>query len=291
MWLGLIFGILVLLRLGFGPQFLMTLEGVPVHEINDGGRALSAHGAFLLGLALVCQLSTVIKNRCSPLSKSAALVVFFLCTLILSRQGTAGIAGLFGCLLIWLLETNERHMLRVCITVLAGALVAVCLTFYGFNASEGGIPFVTSDDLIRRQNNFETRMLIWDAILVAREHAGLTKNLIGWPYGIKPDLYLLSPKSGITPWHVSAHSQYYGTLISHGLIGTYAFFAIYLFGVLAFILRVINGKISGLHHISNSTRLVFILMIFILGVSYEIRNELGIILAICVCPILSDKKA
>lgn len=262
-------GVLVLLRLATYPSLFMALD-VSDAEVNDGGRALSAQGTFLMVLASGLVTTEILQRgrfRWNPLTLLAiALPVLIL----LTRQGTAIIAEFFVLAIVIFLQPGKSQSGRI---LLGGATLVALFGILAVSWSW----LAGSEDVLRRSGTLEGRREVWAALMDFWTRQSLSTQLFGLPGGQKPALHVFL-SGGYREWLLSFHSMYYGALPMMGYIGALAYVA--LLAMLTW------GTLVGIRRRSNpgpAYPFAFCVATAILSYSYEVRGEalMGLFMVIC----------
>lgn len=271
--------LLVVARTIVGPQLFMQIA-VSADLINDGGRPLSALGALIIAAASTLLFSHLIR-RGTPLASWRGLSLAFLIgALLLTGQGTATVCGAVGMIVVFVLERGRARLLRLStLALLIPLIVILAATPSLFDPTSwvGILPDEVISNFFRREANIGTRRLVWDGILAAYGHAGALEKLFGWPAGTAPLVIVQSPHWGTVAWSASAHSMYFGTLMSHGAVGL---------GLYAGI--VISAALTGIKKLGHvptaaggwtaSGALAILSICGVFGYSYNISAEAGLLL-------------
>lgn len=279
---GTLLGAIVAMRVVMGPSFLMALQDVNSQDINDGGRALSAQGSIMLVSAVVLLIARGIRSF--PSDRIGALRDLWLGSIlavmeILTKQGTASLA-LFAAVGVVIAATPSRG--RPFRAIAMGMLCALA----GFALLMAQDPAVLNDvnnmlppsmqfDLDHRGKTFETRQLVWTGLLNDMDTWSETSRWIGLPAGTKPTIWI--PLWGGTYWGFSIHNMYYGLLPIMGMIGAGLYVALLSFMALGTMRRIVHG--SSEDQFVATVALAWLLVVTVLGFSYEIRNENALLLA------------
>jgi hypothetical protein len=262
--LGLI--VLIALRLVGGPTLFMT-SGVSVAEANDGGRPLSAFGAFLLVLASTLALSELIARRRIALDWRTIYAFALPLAVVATLQVTVGLAELTAVATLLCLQHGQPRWLRLGFGALLVAAVGLLLSF----------PSVTNNAmLVHRTENLDTRRQVWDALTTLWSRLPLSTQLLGYPAGELPNLYVFSHGS-YRPWEQSIHSMYYGSLPMMGYIGLIAYLAF----LIILSLECLIGALRK-HNPLSTVPLACCVATAVLSYSYEVRSEalIGFFIAI-----------
>jgi hypothetical protein len=270
---------LAALRLATSPSLFM-INGVRDQDINDGGRALSASGAFLISLAAAIILSDALRFSARRLRRLALFLTFVLIG-IGTGQGTATVALGAMCGTVLLIERGPLRGTRAVLGTLLLIVIAVIASTPGVAdlfATSGG-----TFDLAHRSDNFQTRQAIWSALKIGFAKLSAFDQIFGLPAGQLPDMFVtLSDRQGralLSEWTLSIHSMYYGSLPMMGYVGlsAYIFLLVLLsLGSLASTMRTRANRVVPAYAVGMC------LGTAILSISYEVRNEelIGIFLAI-----------
>lgn len=271
---------LVVLRLLFGPTLLYQAAYATELEINDGGRGVSGAGATLIAIMGVLAFSAVLRSMRArrPCLPHFLLFVALIAALLLSRQTTATLAGAAGLAAVTFWERGPVFLLRRVIILVTLAMVGSILLLADDPVSlmQSLLPDWVTGDVWRRANNLGTRQLVWSGIMADFANWSWLDRGIGLPAGVKPSIVVM--RWGGVYWQVSAHSMYYGTLIYAGLSGLLAYI---LFGASLIFRLLRNTRLRGGVDtaLSGAATMGLATVIAIFGVSYEIRNELALVLA------------
>jgi hypothetical protein len=141
---------LSLLRQLYGPALFMTYSVADVSEINDGGRALSSSGAFIIALGATLLLSDLLR---APKLRSLGKFAWFTILVLLefgSGQGTATLAMLAMLAVLLIVERGPYHSLRLSISVLVLAICSAILVSGGIDSilEGGGVALISRSALI-----------------------------------------------------------------------------------------------------------------------------------------------
>lgn len=273
---------LVTLRLALGPQLFIQAEFSRIQDINDGGRPLSASGALLIASAAAVQLSRLMRNRITIWSWDGAKLGALVISLLLTGQGTATICGAVGLGLVWGFENGAIRSARI--TLFTGlAITFLTIAIIAPSALEPSnwlnlLPDAISENLNRRQSNLGTRQIIWEGIITQWSEASTLNQIIGWPAGERPQIIINSRAWGTVIWEANAHSMYFGTLISHGIIGVTILVMIAILAGTASLRRSIAGS-TQTGDLSPPGTLALISIFITYSYSYNIDNEASLILA------------
>ena len=279
--IGAILSALVIVRVIMGPGFLMIgREELDPSNINDGGRPLSAQGTIVLAMALVTVLANFMlpHNRGGgrPIQLFASLGMML--TVVLTKQATATIACFAACAALIALMPGRSRSLRMiaCGTAAAVALFSIYVLpeVVSIETINSYLPSGMAFDVAKREATFEFRNEIWSGLMADRETWPWLSQVIGLPAGVKP--YIWIHYWGGTQWELGLHSMYYGILPVAGIVGL-AFYC----GLLAYAAwTCLIGSLKGTPEYSPSAPIGLSLAIiaFIFSVSYDMRNENGLML-------------
>lgn len=218
---GGILAALTLLRLVFGPALFMLNPVADADMINDGGRALQATGAFVLGLSATLLLSDVIRTRGFRALGKLSLLVIYIVMEIASGQGSASAALAAMLTVVFMIEHGVLRGTRAVLGGI-GTVILLGVLVIGANRifqSQGGV-----FDLAHRSGNLETRETIWAALKVGFAQESLFNQLFGLQGGQLPEMMVFL-SGHLFEWQLAAHSMYYGSLPLMGYVGlsTYIF--------------------------------------------------------------------
>ena len=271
----ILLSVIVILRLVLGPQFLMLAGGgLNVADINDGGRALPAQGAFLIAVAAVLQLSAALRSLKGS-GRSVALAAAFFVILVLTGQGTATIAAIAGLVVILSMEWGPALGVRVLIGssfAVAVVILAISLQTFDPNDWAGVLPGTILENLDRRTANLGTREMVWRVAWTAYQQGARIDQIVGWPTGSTPELILVTRSWGHVVWTNSVHSMYFGVLLGQGAVG-----------LAAYLTMLAATLINALHSVlrrQGAVPLALVLMIGIFSYSYGLAVEQALILAV-----------
>ena len=274
MAVAILLSVMVILRLVFGPQFLMLAgSGLNVAEINDGGRALSAGGAFLIAVAAVLQLSAALRSTKSR-GRGVSLSAGFFVVLVLTGQGTATIAAAAGLIVVLSMELGPALGLRLLIgSSLAAVALILAVGFQTFDPNDwvGLIPGAILDNLDRRTANLGTREMVWQVAWTAYQQGGRLDQIVGWPTGSTPKLILISRSWGHVVWTNSVHSMYFGVLLGQGAVGLAAY--------ITTLIAALTCALQSIVRRQGAVPLALVVMIAIFSYSYGLAIEQALILA------------
>ncbi|QNE32443.1 hypothetical protein F1C10_11135 [Sphingomonas sp. NBWT7] len=268
--------VLTLLRLILGPGLFM-LNPADADMINDGGRALSSSGAFLISLAAVLLLSDVLRTGVTRATGKAALLMAYVAMEVASRQGTAtvALAAMLGVVLV-----TERGSLRGARAALGIGLLLMLplLGLLAFDpdqlrSAQGG-----TFEIAHRVDNLDTRSTIWAALKVGFSQQSLFDQLFGMPAGqLPPMIVYLSNQLG--EWRLAIHSMYYGSLPVMGYVGLSAFITLLFTLSAGSLLSVLPGRGRGS---PPAYPLAMCVGTALLSYTYEIRlaSMMGLFIAI-----------
>lgn len=256
---------LTLLRLMFGPGLFM-LNPAEVNVINDGGRAVTVNGAFVIGLAATLLLSDVLRPGGSHRTAKAALLVVYAVMEVASGQGTASAAMLVMLAVSLMLERGPLRGTRAALG--AGLLLIVpVIVLIAFDpdqllTSHGGI-----FDIAHRADNLETRATIWAALKLGFSRQPPIDQMFGMPAGQMPDMIVYMSRQ-LSEWRLSIHSMYYGSLPVMGYVGLSAYIFLLVVLSLGSLVSVIGRRGAGSAPVYP---LAMCAGTAILSYSYEIR--------------------
>ena len=263
--------LLFVVRLVFGPTTFYQAAYLTPSDINDGGRALTATGCILIAAAAVVVL---VDFRRAPRLAKAAVFVFLFAGLLASRQVTATLAGCAGVAAILVFERGPARLSRVLLCVAAAVVVGLFASALSFPVD---VPEGVTDDVARRTRNLGARQHIWKGLLADYAGWSVVDKLVGLPAGVKPSI--LVPFWGGVSWRLSIHSMYLGTLVYAGALGLIAYIGI-LVHVAVTAAASRHRRWSQAAAFTPATALAFCAILAVFGLSYEIRNELTIILTV-----------
>ncbi|WP_181703811.1 hypothetical protein [Chthonobacter albigriseus] len=287
--LGLV--VLTLLRAVFGPGFLMQHEVFDPLDVNEGGRALSSSGAFIVGIALLYSIDHILSNfqkNIQPirLQFTAVIAFSFLFTLIQVKQGTATFAAASGLIFLVLCGNGRFRDLRGATTLFLSFLMLFCIFFYSVEIGEQierlaaeTLPNSLSDWLSRRSRTIETRQLVWEGLLMDF-HSNWTsfQMFFGLPAGQKPFIFMSNTQD---LWEHSMHSMYYGLLALSGIVGLSAYMVLLALCFLTNIRAAVHGLVDT-RVLSSSLAIAFTVTCAVFGYGYDIRGEAIWVLALAV---------
>lgn len=260
--------LLVLLRLATHPSLFMTVDA-PDEMINDGGRALSAQGAFLMVLASGVLTSEFLAQSRFAFDRMTFAVIALPILILLTRQGTANIAEIAMLGTVVFFQRGSSQSVRIVFGALAAMLITMLLVFL--------LPALRDNaDLIQRANNLGTREEVWTSLMAIWPSQPISIQLFGFPAGQQLPLQVYLGGS-YRLWEYGIHSMYYGALPMMGYVGAVAYVAmltLLLWGTLRGSLRKFDPLPASSLGLCVATA--------ILSYSYEVRNEatFGLFLAI-----------
>ncbi|WP_380784386.1 hypothetical protein [Sphingomonas sp. R86520] len=263
---GIMVAVLGVARLLSSPDLFMTASYASVDDVNDGGRILTTHGGFHMGLAATLMLSDVLRRGVNK-SPWQLLALFILVSVELaSGQGTSTLA-MFAMLTVVL--TLERGSLSGTRLVIGGALllagIGSWVTIRSIDLT--GI-HIAGFDLGHRSDNLETREAIWSSLMRAWPKLDLYDQLFGLPGGQIP--YLLVYRSNVlNQWTLQMHSMYYGALNIMGYVGYWCYVAI--LAILTFAAQLKSRRRSG-NFTKPAYGIAMCVGTAILSYSYEMQN-------------------
>ena len=252
--------VLMLLRLATTPLLFMTYV-ISAADVNDGGRALSVFGVFMMGLTAGILLSDLLRSGRLPLTWRTALVGILPIMIVLSGQGTATLGSIMIVALVLLLERGPLRSVRLA----AGSLAIILgVSLAAINMAN------LSDDptLSHRMANLETRQLVWAALSEVWPTLPLGTQLFGYPGGATPPL-LVYLNGALRYWGNSIHSMYYGALPMMGYVGLGA----YLLQLASMLGRMVVQKLGRSRDLMPAYPIACVVGVLILSYTYEIRNE------------------
>ena len=267
---GCVLVLLLLVRLVLGPATFYQAAYLTPSDINDGGRGLGATGCVLIAAAAVVVLSDV---RRAPRFATAVIFLLLWGGLLASRQVTATLAGCAGIAVILFLERGPARLARQ--LVLVGAVFVGLLT-YALSAPVEQ-PQRVPGDVERRVRNLEARQHIWRGLLADYADWSVVDKLVGLPAGVKPRIQV--PFWGGVLWKLSIHSMYLGTLVYAGALGLIVYIGI-LIQVTVTAAANLHREWSQAAPFTPVTAVAFCAIVAVFGFSYEIRNEVSIILTV-----------
>lgn len=279
---GVMLGVVVMLRAVMGPSFLVIADVSNDLDINDGGRSLSAQGAIMLGSAAIVSLSRFFQRGFDGRARMVGVLVaaFLLVALLMTKQATATLAVIAALAGFFALAPGPLRNIRV--LVLTIAFGAAGFLYYvlpdlisDFNSL---LPPSMAFDLSHRSQTFEARMEIWDGLLVDFHTWNWLSQLIGLPAGVKPVVWI--QRWGGMYWDLSIHSMYYGVLPYAGVLGLCLYVLTLATAALGCVVRSFREGYSAFPDAPLGFALIII--IAILGVSYEIRNENALLVVLSV---------
>ncbi|MCK1297314.1 hypothetical protein IVB33_07025 [Bradyrhizobium sp. 24] len=267
---------LVFLRIVLGPTFLIQAQYLEESTINDGGRALSAQGAMIVGAAVLLQFRQACRQEHFALLSLCVLVP----ALLLTRQATATIATVSAVVTFFALQPGPSRPLRIW---LLGFLLLMTIFFSTILPSaldpetlDSIAPKAIVGDTLRRVQTLDTRQLVWAGLLRDFYEWSFENQALGLPAGVKP--VVIVPLWGGTVWKNSIHSMYFGLLPQVGVVGLLVYIAA-LFS-LAFRSIVVSTLFPGFDGGAMIASLVVLLAVF--GFSYELRGEAALFLLVAV---------
>lgn len=278
--------VLLMLRMVFGPSLFFQTEFMSELEINDGGRGLAAPGATIIAVAAALSLSAVLRSSASTRRAGKWIVIFVLLSmgLLLTRQATAVVAGLGGLGVVLALEKGPGRAARLLMVIglLAVAAVSYLLAPGLFSTETLGslLPDWVAGDLSQRAKNLYTRQLIWSGLLADFRSWSLLDQFFGLPAGTKPRVLVLH--WGGLYWQPSIHSMYFGTLPYAGLLGLAAYAGLILALLVRALRRVFRVESNSDHPLSAALIVALCTVLLIFGLSYELRNEQSLFLAMTI---------
>lgn len=253
-----IMALLAVLRLFTRPSLFMIVRDSDF-LINDGGRPLTAQGAFCIVLASGLLVSDFFLSS-SAKFRSAFAAMFLATVVILTRQGTASIAVSAVIITILVAQRSQGQTIRLSV----GALLLMPVTYVLYIFSDD---FLASSDAIQRAENLSTRKEVWSALLSEWPRQPLINQLLGLPggEGLPLQVYL---SGHFQQWDHGMHSMYYGMLPIAGYIGAVFYIVILLCITMGSIRRLIESK-----SVMPAFPLAFCLATIILSYSYELRAD------------------
>lgn len=278
---GVMLGLLVVLRVVNGPLFLMLTRDVSELDINDGGRALSAQGSIMLVSAVVLLIARGLYRPTTGHSRSWSQLILgalLALTEILTKQGTATMAmlGAIGVVFVAIptpvRSTRISTLMLACFLVVVGILIGQDSTILA--SMNDSLPESMQFDLDQRGRTLETREMIWTGLLNDMENWSNTSKLVGLPAGTKPAIWI--PLWGGTRWDFSIHSMYFGLLPVMGVVGLCLYVALLVLLMFGTLQTVVVGAME--EQLFATVAFAWGTVISILGFSYEIRNENSILL-------------
>jgi hypothetical protein len=267
--------LLGLIRFQFGPGLFMT-NLVEADQINDGGRVLSAFGAFNIALAATLLFSELLRGG---VLRSPLRAVLFACLVameVATGQGTATLAMLTMLVTVLILERGAFRGLRA-----AGAvflLVIAAAVWFGGGVEELlGSGTLGSFDVAKRSHNLETREAVWAALKVGFAQQSLFDQLFGMPAGQLPPILVALFKK-VYYWTLSIHSMYYGSLPMMGYVGM----AAYIFLLVTVSVGTLVDVLRRASRAAPAYSFAMCVGTAALSYSYEVRNAslLGLFIAI-----------
>ena len=291
---GAMLGVLVVLRVVVGPTFLMVAQDLDEMDINDGGRALTAQGSMILVGAVVLLMARAIQaislGRVSGWIE-LLLAGFFAIAEVLTRQGTATLSLVIAMVVVCGLTPGALRSTRIVTLVLfvimAGVFWVLAQDQAFLDNVNKALPPGMQFDLQHRSLTFEHRQAIWEGLLLDMNSWSPLSWAIGLPAGTKPQIWL--NLWGGVYWDLSIHSMYYGLLPILGVVGLCLYVAL-LVNVAAGTFRgVFRG--SREDQVFSTVALAWVVVSAILGVSYELRNENAIPLAMALAVTLGRRQS
>lgn len=260
-----------------GPDLFMINVDVDINMINDGGRPLTAAGAFNVALAASIVLSEIISCKRRK-NNSSAIFLFLLLFVseILSGQGTSSIALIIMLLTVFFLQPGAGYRSRIISAVPLLSIVAffaLLVRVFSYRIANLG-PF----DLTRRSDNLGTREAAWTAFKKSFSDLSLYDQMIGIPAG--RDMGLFVYRSGhLMIWNAELHSTYYGAMKNIGYLGLTILIALVSTLSIKLLMNILSVKRTRL---APAYAIAMCLGTAIFSFSYELRNYtlMGLFIAI-----------
>ncbi len=268
---------LLYIRLIVGVDFLIQIDFVDINEINDGGRALSAEGALIIGMSATLLLSKLMRMS-SPSLTEISKFSFLLAALVLSHQGSATLAsiGAFG--IVFGFSAGPSQSLRTSLAAGTGLLLIIALfvlpSLVDAETIQSILPESITGDLEKRFNNLGGRQYIWSGLLNDIPRWPLIDQLLGLPSGKHPVIIL--PIWGGVEWEASLHSTYFGFIASVGFVGL----TLYILLLTGLVFRSCTAllRFRASADFDVILTLAFAIMCSIYGYGYELRAEEGVLI-------------
>lgn len=263
-------GALGAVRLLVGPDALYFGEYADPLGLNHGGRPLTSAGAMALGFGLLLLLPAMVRStaRSFP-AAAAARFGFLLLMLLASRQATA-IAATFAGIAVAtaLIPGPGRAARRIAVSAGLGVLLLAYLSGALAVLEDGWL----AGEFAERSGTLGTRQAIWASFIDVYSSSGLADRLLGHRAGSNLGIWLYWDHSGFREWSGSFHSMYVGTLAWCGAIGL----ALYVALLGSIFSRCVRRSGS---QSSAAAGAGLCVAAAVLGFSYEIRAEQGLMLA------------
>lgn len=263
---GRILGVLVFLRLIFGPSLFMLTGHQFYLGFAEDGRPIVALGAFIIAGAAILSLSLFVRGRSAKDGWGAA---FCFLSLLLSGQATAFMAGALGCVIILACEKGASLGGR---QIASGLVLLFCLALVIVAQMPGvadNAPAFIQNLAQQRNNTFSTRQAIWSGLTADFQTWGIADQLLGLPANLKPKIYLLLWNGSF--WNRSIHSMYFGSLVYMGLLGAASYVAMLLAGIVSGLGRLSKGV--AIRGDTAAQGIALCVLCAVYGYSYELRNS------------------
>lgn len=265
--LALMLGLLALIRLVTTPTLFMIANVTDI-DANDGGRVLSAPGAFMMALGSVWMWSDRLRSMKLLLSWRTTVPLILTTIMVLTRQGTANIAFMAGLFTIAIFEPSRTRVFRAASVVAVGIVGTLSITLILPMLSAGA-------EMSHRSDNLSTRQAVWNAVDRIWPLQDTATQFFGLPGGQIPLLFV-NLASSTQLWQRQLHNMYYQMLIAIGYLGLACYtFILISVAITAFYLASIKSR-------APAYPLAFVIMTAILGYSYDIKSEqiFGVVVAI-----------
>lgn len=275
-WCSIGIAMLVAARIVLGPSlFMLNTSEISNADINDGGRAITATGAFTLSLAVVLLLSEAIQRRVGGSTGRLVLALTLSAAEIASGQGTATIALLVMLAVIIAFSPGPLRSVRLASVAILVLITGVSAALFAGVAPSGS---VAGFDLARRSGNLATRENVWAGLMSYFADLPLVNQLIGLPAGVQPYI-IVTVWSEPRVWTNAIHSMYYGSLPIMGYVGLSLFVALLAWTFVQLVWRTARetGAMA-----TPAYPAAFCLGTGIIAYSYEVRNEMWIAMFVAI---------
>lgn len=205
---------LITLRSLTSPTLFM-ISDVSSIDSNDGGRAISVFGTFLLALTSGLLVTELLRRPRIYLDWKTNFTFVLPIFIIITKQATAGIAAfvVIGIVVTFQRGRTQRQRLFLVAVLLAVMLVVVLAV----------LPMLSNNaELAHRADNLGARQAAWNGLTDIWPTLPLGTQLFGYPAGDMPNIYIYVGGHFRT-WGASLHSMYYGSLPMMGYTGLMAY--------------------------------------------------------------------
>lgn len=264
----IILSALTLLRLATFPTLFM-ISGVSDAEANDGGRALSSAGTYIMVITSALITSEVLGRSRLIFDRLTAFAMALPILIILTGQATAAVAEVAMIAAVFLCRPGKRRSARVLfaiVGIIPFALLA--LEIYPLIAEH--------EDVLRRMGTYGARHELWGALFDLWPRMPVGTQLFGLPGGQYPELVVYLSGS-YRVWEFSLHSMYFGTIPMIGYLGSFA----YAFLIIILFAKSLRLLLLPIRTISTAP-LALCLATAVLSYSYELRGSWLIGLFLCI---------